>query len=79
MPELTMTSPYVHSRIDQHMYHGEILCQSRLYPSVMDYKFGHSKSGALLILVTLLHDNTLNADSVLLLIVLSHKCPENNG
>jgi hypothetical protein len=47
MPELTITSPYVHSRVDSDAFTMDIgnpmpestltLCQSRLYPPVMDF------------------------------------------
>jgi hypothetical protein len=48
MPELTITSPYVHSRIDSNTFamgspmpeSTLALCQSRLYPPVRDFGFG---------------------------------------
>jgi hypothetical protein len=46
MPELTITSPFVHFRVDsQHIYHGHwgTICQSRLYPPVRDFGFGLRK------------------------------------
>jgi hypothetical protein len=48
MPELTITSPYVHSSIDSNTFtKGNpmpastlTLCQTRLYPPVRDFGFG---------------------------------------
>jgi hypothetical protein len=48
MPELTITSPYVHSRVDSDTFiMGNLmpkstltLCQSRLSPPVRDFGFG---------------------------------------
>jgi hypothetical protein len=48
MPELTITSPYVHSGVDSNTFtmgnpmpdSTLILCQSRLYPPVRDFGFG---------------------------------------
>ncbi len=52
MPDLTITSPYVHSRVDSNTFtmgnpmpvekSTSILCQSRLYPPVRDLGFGLS-------------------------------------
>ncbi len=52
MPELTLTSPDVHSRVDSNtltlgkpMPESTLtLCQSRLYPPVRDFRFGLSGS-----------------------------------
>jgi hypothetical protein len=40
MPELTITSPYVHFRIDSNTFIRTTLYQSRLYPLVSDFGFG---------------------------------------
>jgi hypothetical protein len=48
MPELTITSPYVRSRVDSNTFTMDnpmpeltlILCQSRLYRPVRDFVFG---------------------------------------
>jgi hypothetical protein len=44
MPELTITSPYVHSGIDSNIFTmGMVtLFKSRLYPPVRDFGFGLS-------------------------------------
>jgi hypothetical protein len=49
MPEMTITSPYVHSRVDSSTFtmgnpmpeSTLTLCQSRLYLPVRDFGFGH--------------------------------------
>jgi hypothetical protein len=48
MPEMNITSPYIHSRVDSNTFtmgnpmpkSTLTLCQSRLYPPVRDFGFG---------------------------------------